>query len=104
QTAFEQIATELNNLFDQRDVQSIDTDRGRIDCYVTNRTIATIVGSTLLASFRPKSPRTAPPIYPASAQQDTRVPATNPAFDAAPAPPVRADVGTGRLAIPLDGT
>lgn len=105
ETAFGQIATQLNNLFDQRDVQSIETELGRVDCYVTNRPIAMIVGSTLLASFRPRSPRTSPtPMFPAAAMADTRVPATSQNFDAAPAPPVRADVGTGRLAIPLDGT
>lgn len=57
----------------------------------------------MLARFTPKSPATvaAPP---ASAWGDTRNAATQRNVEDEPAVPVRADIGTGRLAIPLDGS
>jgi len=100
-TPFDQIAASLNHLFEQRDVKSIDTEDGPADCYITSRPISSIIGPTLLARFTPKPSATVPALA-ASARRDTRNAATQRNVEGEPAVPVRADIGTGRLAIPLD--
>jgi hypothetical protein len=101
ETPLDEIATNLTRLFEQKDVKSIDTEDGSVDCYITSRPISSIIGPTLLARFTAQ-PTAFVFAAPGSARQDTRNAPTRRGIEAAP--PVRADIGTGRLAIPLDGS
>jgi hypothetical protein len=108
----ETLAVELGRLLRQRDVQAIDTVRGPIECYVTAQPVARILGPTVLQRLLGDSFLTMPG---SAFSTDTRSRPPSPAAATIPGPfpppappaqdrPVKAEIGTGRLALPLDGS
>ncbi|HTS28635.1 MAG TPA: hypothetical protein VMH81_22345 [Bryobacteraceae bacterium] len=101
-TPFEELVTRLEEQIHQRDVKTIDTREGPVECYVTGQRVSQILGPTLLSRVLRKTAVTEPPV------EDTRIPAVGPATVIPPGqdpspPPVRAEVGVGHLALPLNG-
>jgi hypothetical protein len=66
--SFDDLAAHVDSLFEQRDVQRIETGYSVVDCYVTAHTVGSIVGPTLLARLLDR----ANPTYPAPLAADTR--------------------------------
>ena len=103
ETPFSDIVRQLENMFNQRDIKSIDTEKGTLECYVCNQPIDNIVGSTLLnhlLGFRT-------PLISSVVVTDTRATAdtekkSSPAEGEAQQPRVRAEVGNLKLALPLE--
>jgi hypothetical protein len=106
ETPFSDIVRQLENMFNQRDIKSIDTEKGTLECYVCNQPIDNIVGSTLLnhlLDFR--TPLSS--FISSMVVTDTRATAdtekkSSLAEGEAQQPRVRAEVGNLKLALPLD--